>query len=426
MSKFQVILLSVFGFFIVVAVLTFALYRGAGSSEATVTIWGDLPAEDFNLLLNNTAAIRDKSLTLRYVEVPTETLDEEFTQALAEGSGPDLLITSQDKFSKQKSKLIAIPYESVSERDFRQTFVDEGELFMTVEGIYALPLSIDPLVLYYNRDLLSSAGLARPIVYWDEIYTATTKLTKRDGAGNLLQSTIALGETRNIPHVKEILSLLLLQAGTPITGFVGGELRSFLVSNFDLPVIPGESALEFYTQFANPTKLFYSWNRTLSLAQTHFTSGDSAYYIGFASELRALRNKNPTLNFGVVSVPQSRVSGRTVTYGHLRAVAISRGTRNTDAAFRAAFSLVSREVALPLAQILILPPARRDLLLDVPADAVLPVFYEAAIQAKGWLDPDTEATGDIFRKMIEDVTSGRARTLEALNKASRELEELIK
>ncbi len=426
MSKFQVILLSVFGFFIVVAVLTFALYRGAGSSEATVTIWGDLPAEDFNLLLNNTAAIRDKSLTLRYVEVPTETLDEEFTQALAEGSGPDLLITSQDKFSKQKSKLIAIPYESVSERDFRQTFVDEGELFMTVEGIYALPLSIDPLVLYYNRDLLSSAGLARPIVYWDEIYTATTKLTKRDGAGNLLQSTIALGETRNIPHVKEILSLLLLQAGTPITGFVGGELSSFLVSNFDLPVIPGEAALEFYTQFANPTKPFYSWNRTLSLAQTHFTSGDSAYYIGFASELRALRNKNPTLNFGVVSVPQSRVSGRTVTYGHLRAVAISRGTRNTDAAFRAAFSLVSREVALPLAQILVLPPARRDLLLDVPADAVLPVFYEAAIQAKGWLDPDTEATSDIFRKMIEDVTSGRARTLEALNKASRELEELIK
>src|SRR3989344_9368796 len=160
MSKFQVILLAVFGFFIVMAVLAFALYRGGSSSEALVTVWGDISSADFNVLLNNTAAIRDKKILIRYVEKPLDSLDQDFTEALAQGKGPDLLITTQDKFWKQKAKLLAIPYESISEGDFKNTFIEEGELFLTTEGIYALPLSVDPMVLYYNRSLLSAAGQA--------------------------------------------------------------------------------------------------------------------------------------------------------------------------------------------------------------------------------------------------------------------------
>ena len=426
MSKFQIILLSVFGFFIILAVMAFALYRGgSGAQEATVSVWGDIPAEDFNLFLNNTVQSRDQKLTLRYIEKAEESLDREFTEALARGEGPDLLITTQDKLWKEKSKLLAIPYGNVSEREFKQTFAEEGELFLAKDGVYGLPLSIDPMVLYYNRDLLSAAGLAKPLGYWDEIYATIYKLTRRDGAGNLVESAIALGEARNIPHAKDILSLLLLQAGTPITGFIGDELRSYLAANFDLTTSPGESALDFYTQFSNPSKPYYSWNRTLPSAQTRFTSGDSAYYLGFASELRALRGKNPNLNFGVTLVPQSRVQGRTVTFGRLRAVSISRGTRNPAAALSAALSLVSKEQASALSEILNVPPARRDLLSLEPAGAEMPVFYEAALQAKGWLDPDDMRTRAIFGEMIEAVTSGRARAYEALSAADRSLEDAI-
>src|SRR3989344_3233945 len=421
MSKFQIILLCFFGFFMILAVLIFAIYKGGGSTQADITIWGDLPAEDFSMMLNSTASVRGSNINMNYVEKSTDTLDEEFTEALAQGGGPDLLITTQDKFLQQKSKLIAIPYQSVSERDFKQTFIEEGELFLTGEGIYALPLLVDPLVLYHNRDHNSSAGNAKPIAYWDEIYSAATKLTKRDAAGNITQSTIALGETRNIPHAKDILSLLFLQAGTPITGFIGTELRSVLSYNFDLPVMPGEAALDFYTQFSNPAKPYYSWNRTLPLAQNHFTSGDSAYYIGYASELKTLRGKNPTLNFGVSAVPQSRVSGRKTTYGKLYAVAMSRGTANIAGAFEAARLLASRAIAGPLAQIMILPPARRDLLSQKQSDSILPVFYDSALQARGWLDPEYDATRIIFNKMIDDVIPGRSRHIEAVNAADREL-----
>ena len=426
MSKFQIILLAVFAVSIVLAVAAFSLYRGSNNENVALTVWGDISSQDFSLLLNTSAFSQDRMFSVSYVEKRAETIETEFTEALARGMGPDLIILTNDKLWKNKPKFSVIPYASVSERDFKTTFVEEGELFLDEQGSYALPLSIDPLVLYYNRDLLSAAGQARPITYWDEIYAAAANLSKRDAAGNLVSSVMALGEARNIPHAKDILSLLLLQAGTPITSLVNSELRSQISLNFGTPISPGEAALDFYTQFSNPTKVYFSWNRSLIDAKTNFTSGDSAYYLGFASELRVIRNKNPILNFGISTVPQSRVSGKAITFGRLRAVAISRGSRNPDIALLLATKLVSKEVALSLSEILALPPARRDLLSLRPADAVFSVFYDAALQSKGWLDPDTVATEAIFREAIESVTSGRARTLEAVNRASQEVEALIK
>jgi ABC-type glycerol-3-phosphate transport system substrate-binding protein len=266
----------------------------------------------------------------------------------------------------------------------------------------------------------------RPIAFWDELYTAASALTKRDLAGNITSSTIALGEAVNINNFKEVLSLLLIQAGTPITSFNGESLKPELLNTFNLPTAPGEAALDFYTQFSNPNRSYYSWNRSMTDAQTHFTTGNSAYYLGFASELSVLRSKNPTLNLGVALVPQSRVSGRSVTYGKLRALAISRGTASPGAALAVATALASKETSLALSSILLVPSPRRDVLAEKPTDAIFSVFYDSAIQSRGWLDPQPSNTKTIFQEMVESVTSGRARINEALNRANRELETLMR
>ncbi len=427
MTKFQIILLCVFGFFILVAVAVFALYRGgASSTQARVVIWGDIPSQDINTLLNSAPFSSDTSLTLSYVERPASTLERDFTEALASGSGPDLIILSQDQFWKNRSKLIPIPYQSLSERTFKDTFVEAGEIYLASDGVYGLPLSVDPLVLYYNRDLISEAGLAKPISYWDELYKQTLDLSQRDQAGNLTQSAIALGETKNIKNSKDILSLLMIQAGNPIVGSLGGRTASYLNQFLDAPVLPAVSAVDFYTQFSNPTKAYYSWNRTLPEAQSRFASGDLVYYLGFASELRTLRSKNPTLNFAVAPVPQSRVSGRTLTVASVRAVSLSRGSRNPSAALTAAFRLVSAESSAVIWSTMWLAPARRDLLSQRPTDAVFPVFFGGALQARSWLDPDAVSSEKIFADMIDTVTSGRARTTEAVSKANDQLDALIK
>ncbi len=426
MTRFQIILLTIFSVFIVVAVMVFAFYRSSSNISVTVTVWGDLTREDFNNLLNATNTIRDTSISYVYVEKPISTLDDEYTEALAQGTGPDLLITTQDRLFELKSKLLAVPYANVTERDFKEIFIEEGELFLDADGIYGFPLSVDPMVLYYNRDLLSAEGMSQPITKWSEVYPATTKLTKRDAAGNLTQSTVALGETQNIKHAKEILTLLFFQAGMPILLSENGYTRPVLLENFNKQTSPTESALNFYTQFSNPTKPYYSWNRTLKEAQTQFTSGDLAYYIGFASEYKTIRSKSPTLNFGVATIPQSDTSGATITYGRLRAVSIARGTKNPTGSLAAAKQLISQPVLAALSQVLYLPPTRRDLLAGKPTDAVMPIFYEAALQSRGWLDPGSADTRAIFVELIESITSGRARINDAMSLADRKLDNLIR
>jgi hypothetical protein len=280
------------------------------------------------------------------------------------------------------------------------------------------------MVLYYNRDLLTSSAIAKPVAYWDEVYNSTLNLSKRDGAGNLVKSTVALGETKNILHAKDILSLLMLQAGTSITAFQNGDLVSVLGDTFGLPVTPAVSALDFYTQFSNPTKAYYSWNRSLPEAQTRFTGGDLAYYLGFASELPTLKSKNPTLNFGIAPVPQSRVAGKIITTARVQGISLSRGTANSSAALTAALRIVSQASIKSLSQSLSLPPVRRDLLLNRPTDAILPIFYDGALQAHTWVDPNAEASKRIITDMIDAVTSGRARTVEAVTSANTQLEAL--
>lgn len=427
MSKFQVVLLVVFGFFIIAAVAVFSLYHGGSSSQASVILWGSIPSAQFETLLGDPIYTSDRTVDVHYVERPAATLESDFTNALAQGHGPDLIILPQNELWQARNKLTVIPYGSVSERTFRDTFADGSAVFLTSNGIAALPLLADPLVLYFNRDMISGAGLAQPIAYWDQVYDAAAKLTAIDKAGNITRSAISFGDWRNIPDAKSLLSLLFLQAGTPITALNNGTLNSALLANgANAPVTPAESALDFYTQFANPSKPFYSWNRTLPDAPTFFAAGDLAYYVGFASELSIIKSKSPTLNFGVAPVPQSRVANQKLTTGTIYGIALSRGAGNPTAALTAALKIVSAASAGKLSQATNLPPVRRDLLVNKPTDAVGPVFYDAALQARTWLDPNPAQTTSIFFDAIDAVTSGRARTTEALSNANQRLDQVSK
>ncbi len=424
MSKFQLILLVVFGVFIVAAVLVFSMSR-SGSTGSSVTIWGPISTSDFATLMTDSGLATSKTLEITYVEKSLEEIDEEFTEALATGVGPDLVILPHDKIYKNRNKLLVIPEANVSRSDFVETFVEESELLFAEGGVYGIPLFVDPLVLYYNRDLISKAGFARPPQYWDELYEYASKLTERDQAGNIVRSTIALGEARNISNTKDIMSLLMLGAGTPITSYYGSDLRSVLLENNNQSFVPGEAALDFYTQFSNPLKPFYSWNRSMTEASTAFISGDVSMYIGFGSENPGLRAKNPNLNISLAVVPQSRASGKGVTFGRLYSVAITRSTKDPTGALSTALELTTEKNSSLLSKALGYPPVRRDLLSEKQSDPNLSVLYTSAIQARGWIDPEDIKTETAFKSMIESVTSGRARTSEALNDLNEEINSLI-
>jgi ABC-type glycerol-3-phosphate transport system substrate-binding protein len=430
-SSFQGIVLIVFIVLIAGGVGVFALYRGGGKSVAIgagVTMWGTIDQSVMRGLLRELGDTYEGIDKVVYVERDSRTYISDLVNALASREGPDLFLISQDKILQNRDKILTIPFENYSERLFRDSFIEGGELFLTPDGILGFPFSVDPMVMYWNRDVLTSEGYAVPPRYWDEFFGLSEKISRADSERVLLRSTVALGEYGNITHAKEIISLLAMQAGTPIAVWgKNGELDSvFRERQPDSTEVPAEAAVRFYTEFSNPVQSIYSWNRSLPESRQAFLGGDLAIYFGFVSEIGELVEANPNLNFDVAPMPQTRSQeGRAVTYGNMMGLAIPRASSNVIGALAVAQVLTTADGLSILGEYTGLPPIRRDMLVAPSPDIYSPTSYQMALISRGWLDPNPEETGEVFRRMIEDVTAGRSRIRQAVLTASNAIQNLI-
>lgn len=428
MSKFQIILLGIFAAAAVAGVALFATFRGSGQEElaAPVSIWGIAEESAIRAVLEEVRQSRDDFGQVTYRHISKDAFDREFVNALASGTGPDLILIDQSMLLAHEDKLFTIPYENYSARDFRSTFAEEGELFLTPSGILGLPISIDPLVLYYNRDIFTNEGIANPPRFWDELFILAPRVTHRGSASNITQSLVALGEYQNVLYAKDILSMLMLQAGNAIVmRDSSGAPFSVMGTTPEFGSAPAESALRFYTEFSNPIKSVYSWNRALPNSRQSFLSGDLALYNGYASEREALSRANPNLNFDMGEMPQIRDASRTMTFGTMYALAIPRASRNIAASYTVASILTSAPYAQSYAAVSGLPPARRDLLSSPPSDAYGAILFGSALRARAWLDPNPSETNRIFKNLIESTISGRALLNEAIGTADQELQVIL-
>jgi len=431
-STFQMVIFGLFAFSLVAAVLVFAGFSGGGSSDRAigqVVMWGSVDRNSMDAYLRTLLDEDSLAGNIEYREIPEDTFQLELVEALASGTGPDLFILDQSNLLRHWSKIQPISYDEISERQFKDSFIDEAEMFMGSDGIRALPLSVDPLVLYWNRDIFAEEGFAKPPVYWSELFLLSERITKRDKANNIERATIAFGEFDNINHAKDIVATLIMQAGGEIVGLSEDrQLYASLTSGRDTNEISAsQTALRFYTEFADPVKNVYSWNRSLPMSQDAFTQGKLAMYIGYASEVELIQETNAHINFDIAPLPQ--IEGgeqkRTLTFGRLYALAVPRTAANVYGGSQMAQYLTSKKPSRLFAEITGVPSPRRDLLSAEPKDALDLIFRNAALISRAWLDPHAEETTAIFRRMITDVTSGTRRLSDTINRADQELRVLI-
>lgn len=430
-SPFQMIIFGVFAFFIIVAVFVFAGLSGGGGGQdvGEVTMWGSF---DQNLMDAYFKRLNDENSNagnISYEEIPPDQFQSRLVEALANGLGPDLFILDQSNLIRHWDKLQPFSYDRMSERTFKDTFIDEGEMFLSDAGIRGLPFSIDPLVLYWNRDIFAEAGFAKPPAYWDELFLLAERITERDKANNIDRATIAFGEYDNVNHAKDIVSALIMQAGGEVVIKRDGQLFASLnPQGFSATgVPPAQTALRFYTEFADPVKNVYSWNRSLPNSLDAFAQGNLALYVGYASEVREIQAKNAHLNFDVAPLPQIRAGEqkRIVTFGKLYTLAVPRAAANTYGGTEMAFYLTEPTASQFFSEAIGTPSPRRDLLNDAPSDPLDLIFRNAALISRGWFDPHDEETNRVFRRMIGDVTSGALRLSDTVQRANQELNVLI-
>ena len=314
-TPFQIILMAGFGFIAVIAVLIFSGvlpgYKNQGTKRGpvvAVSLWGTLPRGQINGVIS-TINKENKSYKIEYAEFPASSYENEVVNALASGKGPDFWLISQDMVLKNKDKISPIPFAYYPERNFRDDFVDISNLFIDQKKRRSDGFSflIDPMVMYWNKDLFSSAGISQPPQNWEDFSEDVKIFTEKNEAGNITQAGTALGELNNIKNGKDILSMLIIQSGNPIMKTDDrGNLKIALDEQDKSGKSPTVSSVKFFNDFSNPNKNVYSWNKALSGADTMFAKGALAMYFGYASEWPEIKARNPHLNFDIAEVPPDK------------------------------------------------------------------------------------------------------------------------
>lgn len=432
MSNFKLIFITAF---IVAGVFGFLVFAGiinigGGSTSSTtveggVTIWGTIDqkamaafVEDFN--------VHNAKIHISYEQKDPASFDQVLVEAIAGGTPPDLVLLPSNLVWRFQNKLTHIPFTTLPAQTFQTTFTSASNIFAVSDGTIAVPWASDPLVMYYNRDLLQGAGIALPPTDWDTFTNTVTKLTKKTSDLTVTQAGVAFGSYKNVSHAKDILALLFMEAGSP---FVFSNTNSIGVG-FG-PVAGGDknnaaiSATTFFMGFSDPIKSMYSWNAGQSRDRDMFIRSSLAYYFGSASELPYIRAQNPNLNFGIALPPQSP-NGTPLTTGSLYGFAIPKSAPNQLLSYTATTLLSGTQAQSVMTSLLqttaSLIPVRRDVLAQKPTnDPYLGFLYDATLVQKSWLDPNPIISDQIFSNFIMSITSGALSIDQALAKAATQL-----
>jgi multiple sugar transport system substrate-binding protein len=366
-----------------------------------------------------------KNVTITYVKKDVATYENELVNALAGGQGPDIFSIHNDWLPKHMDKLSPMPDAAMSARTYQDTFLDvAGGDFIKDNKIYAIPLSVDVLGLYYNKDILNSASIAQPPATWPDLVTDAVKITKVSKPGNFITSGVSLGTSSNVNRAVDILNLMMLQNGTKFysddlnsASFDGSQTDPATSQSFN----PGITALNFYTQFADPSKVSYTWNTKSDLNVDAFTQGKLGMMINYSYMEPTIRARGPNLNWAVAAIPQTDLSASKVNFANYWAESVSKSSKNSAVAWDF-LKFISSKVELEKYYIKHKQvSSRKDILPSQYEDNDIGYFAQNALVAKSVYKQDANDFEGIFSKMIDDVILRGFSSADAIKNAAAQI-----
>ena len=340
-----------------ISVLTFFILALCGFScqsptakkaeEFSLVVWGVYDnSDDIADIISGYESLHP-NITVQYQKKVYDDYQRELFSAFAADRGPDIFFMHNMWLPKYADKIIPLTaivppvFESLQEearkgcmrgtinppaqdfigaKEYYTTYVDVASDDFVLDGqVYAVPLSCDSLALYYNKELFKKAkitdppGIPNPPKTWEDFKDAVEKLTVLDKKGNIEKAGAAIGTTKNINRSTDILTLLMLQSGTQMTDSAN---TSATFNKSAGKYSPGETALQFYTDFANVSKRVYTWNPRMHYSIDSFYEGKAAMMFNYSYHIPTIKAKAAKLNFGVASIPQITGSEVDVNYAN--------------------------------------------------------------------------------------------------------------
>ena len=457
---------KIFASFLTIISLVFlsGCKSSGGTYNLNLEVWGifddgNAYAEIFSKYKEANKFVGD----IKYKKFTIDTYKDDLLNALASGQNPDIFMIHSSWLPSFKDKIEAAPDFILGEQEFRNNFVDVAADDFVSEGKpYAVPLSVDSLALYYNKDLLNAEGIAAPPKTWEEFNEDVKKLKKIDSMGNITQAGAAMGTVKNINRPTDILALLMLQNGVQMTNQDGLATFERDISIDGKSTRAGENAWSFYTDFARIGSPVYTWNNSMHYSIDSFFEGTSAMMLSYAYNIDIIKSKNAKLNFATSPVPQ--YSGKNpIGYANYWGFAVAKNkiakVENNSKAqpvsnevrFREAWEFIKTMTTQNSGKITLTnmitgsksnaafnfdpakfymdetrkPAARRDLIDKQKTDPILGPFAYGNLIAKSWRQSNPDQIETILIEAIDSINKGNATIAEALRLASTRVGRLV-
>jgi multiple sugar transport system substrate-binding protein len=345
---------------------------------------------------------------------PWATVAQKLPASWATGQGPDLATPSSDPgsiFNYIKTNSV-LPLDSAvgtgTDQIDSSAFPASVKSAFTVDGkLYAVPANMATLVLYYNKDLFSAAGISTPPATEAEFIADAKKLTKTSG-GHTSQYGLSLADNQTI----QMWPILQWMSGGDIIGQNGCALINEPAS---------VAALTQWSQLVSKDDIS-PVGQTGADADTLFSSQKAAMEIN--GPWAASGYKAAGINLGIAEVPVG--SAGPVTLASTVPLMIERTTSHPAQAQEFLSWYTSKTAQTKFSQISGFPPARTDLGSAVAGNPTVAMFASALPDARLYLagQPDaTQIDTDVYVPFIQQIERG-ANVQSAANAAATQINQL--
>ncbi len=334
----------------------------------TITYWGLWePSEIVEKVLSDFETA-NPDIKVEYLKQTHKDYRERLQTAIASGQGPDVFRFHAAWTPMLADDLAAMPTSVMSAADYQETFYPVAAKLLQNNGqLVGVPLMYDGLGLYYNTQMLETAG-EQPPKTWAEVKILASKLTVRSATG-VERGGVALGSAANVEHFSDIIGLLMLQNGADPLQPTSQE---------------AQQAFVFFTNFLKDQV----WSETLPSSTVAFARGEVAMMLAPSWRAHEVMAINPDLKFAVTQAPT--LGDERTAWASFWAEGVNGKSQKKDQAWRLIKYLSSPEVLRALYSSAAAernfgePYPRVDMANELADEALVAPFLRDAPYAQGW------------------------------------------
>ena len=349
--------------------------------------------------------------------MPWDTMYQKLMPALIAGNGPDLIGMSVTRYTEyaMAGKLAPMDdYIAASESITNDNLVPGLFNAGKYDGKqYAMPMACAAMVMYYNRDMFTEAGLDadNPPETMDQLIDAWAKLIKKDESGNVTQYAQAIG-------VKSTVAMM------PVFMWAyGADYIKDGKSVLDSPeaIAAMEMIAKAYADGVSPVGL------TGQEADDLFSAGKAA--IEFHGQWAAPGFRAAGINLGIAEVPAG-INGRK-TWGGDTSLCINADSKVKDAAWNFVEYFNGPEAQKTWSLNVGFIPTRLDMSENeelLTGNPDLAYFIKASGYAEIFMADQplsSRIDEEVLVPLYESVSRGTATPEDALKKASKALDMIL-